>query len=715
MAPVASQLIRTLEITNLPSLPHILLRVLDMCNRDEASLQAIADIIGKDTALSSKVIGVSNSALFGRQNNLASLEQKLALLGLDMVQTIAISSSVYQVFNNLSSSPEFDLKVFWRHSLTSAFLAKLLAQEISYPHPEEAYLTGLLLDVGQLVLWSNFPKQYAALLAEKVDGIQLMVRESEEIGNNHCEVGSWLVNSWNLNSFMADAVLYHHVPQDKIVDSHRLIQITHVANSLAKTDMDEEERILAGEKLLGITPVVFRQIITNTRELVSEVAKSLDIEIDTPPLATGGDSPPEKAERDNQRQKKMQLAMEVRDIALIDRNPLGARTATSLDNILLSTQRSAQIIFGFQDLIFFLPDPTGKILSGKCLTGYGMMANEMTIPLNKGNSMITDAFLTRTPGTFLGSEDVSVPSILDEQIIRLMQTEGFYCQPMTTRNSDAGIMVFGLSRAQLAQIKKQHKLVSMFAQQSALAVVALNAINEQETRIKYEVMASNRTRARQIVHEANNPLGVIRNYIKLLSVRLPKEDPAQEDLKIIKEEIDRVTRIFRIISVAAETEANPQEELNVNDVIQNLCRIFFEALFAQHQVTVQTQFDPALPSIVTDRDKLIQILINLMKNAVEAMQNGGTLLISTHGGIERSGRGYIEIALKDDGPGIPAEVMKNLFKPVATSKGAGHAGLGLSIVNSTVDELDGKIFCQSNEISGTVFQILLPLQPVGKA
>ncbi|MDO9190353.1 MAG: ATP-binding protein, partial [Sulfurimicrobium sp.] len=141
----------------------------------------------------------------------------------------------------------------------------------------------------------------------------------------------------------------------------------------------------------------------------------------------------------------------------------------------------------------------------------------------------------------------------------------------------------------------------------------------------------------------------------------------------------------------------------------------FEALFAQHQVTVQTQFDPALPSIVTDRDKLIQILINLMKNAVEAMQNGGTLLISTHGGIERSGRGYIEIALKDDGPGIPAEVMKNLFKPVATSKGAGHAGLGLSIVNSTVDELDGKIFCQSNEISGTVFQILLPLQPVGKA
>ena len=714
MAPVASQLIRTLEITNLPSLPHILLRVLDMCNHDKISLRAIADIIGKDTALSSKVIGASNSALFGRQNNLASLEQKLTLLGLDMVQTIAISSSVYQVFNNLNSSPEFDLKLFWRHSLTSAFLAKLLAQETSYPHPEEAYLTGLLLDVGQLVLWSNFPKQYAALLAEKVDDIQLMARESEEIGNNHCEVGSWLVSSWNLNSFMADAVLYHHMPQEKIADSHRLIQISHVANSLAKTGMDEEELILAGGLLLGIAPDALRAIVENARELVCEVAKSLEIEIDAPPSATGDGSQPEMVERDNLRHKNMQLAMEVHDIALIDRNPLGACTATSLDNILLSTQRSVQIIFGFQDLIFFLPDPEDKFLRGKCLSGNGMMANEMTIPLNKGNSMITDAFLTRAPGTFFGSEDVSIPSILDEQIIRLMQTEGFYCQPMITRNSDAGIMVLGLSRAQLAQAKKQHKLISMFARQPAQAIVALNAFNEQETRIKYEVMATNRTRARQIVHEANNPLSVIRNYIKLLSVRLPKEDPAQEDLKIIKEEIDRVTRIFRIVSVAAETEANPQEELNVNDVIQNLCKIFFEALFAQHQVTVQTQFDPVLPKIVTDRDKLIQIMINLMKNAAEAMRNGGTLLISTHGNIVRNGREYIEISLKDDGPGIPAEVMKNLFKPIASSKGAGHAGLGLSIVNHIIDELDGRIFCQSNEISGTVFQILLPLQAEDK-
>lgn len=712
MTPVASPLTRALEITNLPSLPHILLRLLDMCNRDETSLRAIAAIIDKDAALSSKVIGASNAARFGRRNNLTSIEQKLTLLGLDMVKTIAISSSIYQVFNNLNNSPEFNLRAFWGRSLTSAFLAKLIAQELSYPHPEEAYLTGLLLDIGQLVLWSNFPKQYAVLLADKVDDIQLMKQESDEIGNNHCEVGAWLVNSWNLNSFMADAVLYHHEPQDIIVDTHLLIQIAHVANSLTPSHLDEENRFSDGERLLAIAPDILQGIIVKARELVSEVAQSLDIEIeiDTPPAATEERSLPENDEQDNLHQKNMQLAMEIRDITLIDRNSLGTCKTTSLYTILSSIQRSVQILFGFQNVVFFLPDQQNRVLTGKCLYEQGVMINEMTIPMNKGNSIVTDAFLTRTPITSFAPGGNSISSILDEQLIRLMQTEGLYCQPMITRQGVAGIMIFGLSQSQLAQVEKQRKLVSMFAQQSAQGIAALNAQDEREMRIKNEVLASTRTHARQIVHEANNPLSIIKNYIKLLGIRLPKEDPAQEDLKIIKDEIDRVTRILRGFSAAAEIEANPQDELNANDVIQDLCKIFLEALFAQNLVSVQTQFDPALPNIVTNKDKLLQVLTNLMKNAAEAMHDGGTLLISTHGNIMRNSREYIEITLKDDGPGIPAEVMENLFKPVSSSKGPGHSGVGLSIVKTLVDEMDGRISCQSNETSGTLFQILLPLQ-----
>lgn len=706
MTLTTSQPVRTMEITNLPTLPHILLRVLDMCNHDDASLKAVAEIISKDAALSSKVIGASNTAQFNRQNKFVSLDQNLALLGLDMVKTITISSSFFQVFNNISINPGFDLKAFWGRSLTTAFLAKLIAQEISYPHVEEAYVTGLLLDIGQLVLWSNFPKQYATLLADKVDDIALMSLESESLGNNHCEVGSWLVNTWNLSSFMADAVLYHHMPQEKVADAHQLIQIAQVANSLALIENDEDMHFMAGEQLLGITPASFQRIIDNTKELVNKVAQSLGIEIDT--TASGSSTQLDKTERDNMRLQKSQLAMELRDIVLIGRNPLGAGSTVTLDDTLSSIQRSVHILFGFQNVSFFLPDQQGRSLKGKCLSGQGLLINEMTIPLNKVNSIITDAFLSRVPSTSFAPSDKQIPGILDEQIMRLMESEGFYCQPMFTQSAVAGIMIFGISQTQLANLKKQQKLLSLFAQQSAQAIALLNTLYEQEAQIKSEVMATAMSQTRQIVHEANNPLSIIKNYIQLLGVRLSKEDPAQEDLKIIQQEIDRVSRIFRTVSMATEAQSSQLEELNVNEVIQNLYKISFETLFSQHQVTVQTQFDRALPNIVTNRDKLIQIVINLMKNAAEAMRNGGTLLISTCLNTMRNGNEFIEISFKDNGPGIPAEIMENLFKPVTSSKGGRHAGLGLSIVKNTVEELNGKIFCQSNEISGTAFQILLP-------
>jgi nitrogen-specific signal transduction histidine kinase/HD-like signal output (HDOD) protein len=703
MKPVTTQLMNTLEITNLPSLPHVLLRVLDICNRDSASLKAIADILSQDAALSAKIFGASTTVQFNRHNKLNTLEQTLAVLGLDMVKTIAISSSFYQVFNNLNISPGFDLKTFWARSLSSAVLSKLIAEELDYPHIEEAYLTGLLLNIGQLVLWSNFPKQYVGLLADKTDDNTLLAQETEKLGNNHCEVGAWLVNKWNLNSFMADAVRYHHMPQNEIADAQQLIQITHIADKLTALNAAEQtEQFSAGEKILGISSDRFQNITNEAQVLVRKVAQSLGIEIDT--LETN--------EQDNMRQQKMQLAVELRDIVLIGRNPLGTGSGNSLEDTLASIQRSVQILFGIQDMAFFLPDQQGKSLKGECLTGHCAMLNQMLIPLNKKNSIVTKAFLTRVPTTTLLTSEAKQTSIPDEQITRLMQTEGFYCQPMFTQNSVVGIMIFGLNQTQLSYVKKQQKLMTLFAQQAAQAIASLNAITEQEIRIKSEVQAASRIQALQIMHETSNPLSIIQNYIQLLGIRLPKEDPAQEDLKIIKQEIDRVTRLCQ--TATANTDENPQQKLNANDIINNLYRIFLEPLFALHQVTVQTQLDPALPHIMVNKDKLIQVLINLMKNAAEAMQNGGTLLISTRVNTMRSGIEYVEIAIKDDGPGIPADIMENMYKPITSGKGSKHAGLGLSIVRNIIDELGGKIFCQSNEISGTVFQILLPLSLNGR-
>ena len=96
-----------------------------------------------------------------------------------------------------------------------------------------------------------------------------------------------------------------------------------------------------------------------------------------------------------------------------------------------------------------------------------------------------------------------------------------------------------------------------------------------------------------------------------------------------------------------------------------------------------------------------------MKNAVEALPEGGRISVATKSSVNVSGKNYTEIVIEDNGPGIPEEIQKNLFTPVSTTKGTGHSGLGLSITKNLVTEARGTITCRSNN-TGTQFQILLP-------
>lgn len=707
MTTASSPLIRMMEFTNLPTLPHILLQVLEICNRDDASLSAIAELISKDAALSSRVMGASNTPRFVKHSKFISLEHSLSLLGLDIVKTMAISSSFYQVFNTLGTGPGFDFKTFWGRSLTQAVLSRLLAQETGYAHREEAYLTGLLLDIGQLVLWSNFPRQYAQLLSESANDAHLMTLESEKLGNTHCEVGSWLVSNWNLNSFIADAVLFHHLPQEKVAGAHPLIVIAQVANRLTMLHADDTATLGEIETLLEFPAARLRQLLDDSGKIVDDVAQSLGIEIDTSLFRQH--SQLNSAAPDNMRLQKSRLATELRDNVMVGRNPFGAGPPTSLDDTLATVQRSVNILFGIQEMAFFFPDPSHQRLQGKCLSEQSLLINEISVSLRHGDGLIGKAFSGRKAVASFDEPDTVAASIPDRQVIRLLGREGIYCQPIFTRTTGVGVLVFGIHPSQLTQIRKQDKLVSMFAQQAAQAIALVNTLAEQESRIKAEMTAQARDQARHLVHEANNPLGIIKNYIHLLEGKLSAEDSARSELKIIQDEIDRVSRIIKTVATADTAALPANQVINVNEVIRSVYTLTFEPLFARNRIHAEIRLDPNVPNVAVNRDKLIQILMNLLKNAAEALQHGGSVRIATHANVRHEGRNHIEIQLKDDGPGMTQYVRDNLFTPLASTKGTEHAGLGLSIVKRIIDEMGGWISCQSDEASGTAFQILLPV------
>jgi len=140
-----------------------------------------------------------------------------------------------------------------------------------------------------------------------------------------------------------------------------------------------------------------------------------------------------------------------------------------------------------------------------------------------------------------------------------------------------------------------------------------------------------------------------------------------------------------------------------------LVSLFRESKFLPASVHIGTQLSGNFYEIDASSDLVKQVLVNLLKNSVEALPHGGLIEVVNGGQIIRNGREVLALYVKDNGPGIPAAVLAKIFTPVVSEKPGNNRGLGLSIVNSLVEKMDGFISCTSSK-TGTVFEILFPIR-----
>ena len=183
-------------LRSLPTLPHILLRLIELCNRPENGLQEIARLINQDPALSERVLRLVNSAFYSNRK-ITTIGEALLLLGLEAVKNIAISSSVYQVFQGPPPRPGLDRKGFWGHSVRCGVIARRLAVKTAYAAPDEAFLAGLPHDIGKILLWSSVRREYAGT----GEGLPAAERR---LGLTHAEAGAWLIGRWQRATILTD-------------------------------------------------------------------------------------------------------------------------------------------------------------------------------------------------------------------------------------------------------------------------------------------------------------------------------------------------------------------------------------------------------------------------------------------------------------------------------------------------------------------------------
>ena len=218
-----------------------------------------------------------------------------------------------------------------------------------------------------------------------------------------------------------------------------------------------------------------------------------------------------------------------------------------------------------------------------------------------------------------------------------------------------------------------------------------------------ERMAATGELAAQIAHEINNPLGIIKNYVGIAKMLMPDEDSNRENLKIIDQEINRIAGIVRRLLKFAKPGSEDIQSVQVNQTLEELLALLRGQLF-RRRIEIDVDLADNLPEVSTSTDQMRQVFLNLIKNAEDAMPDGGKLSVRT-----RYRKGLIEIEIADTGCGIPPEDAKNIFEPFFTTKGVKGTGLGLSVSYGIIKNYSGEISVESEPGVGTTFTIQLPV------
>ncbi len=269
----------------LPSVPTVVLQVLDLTRDEDISIDKIVKVIANDPALSGKVLRVANSPLYGVRAQVTTLSRAISLLGINATLSLALSFSLVRGLKESTSVEGFDHQFYWRRSATSATAARAIAAYSQKVNPDELFLAGLLQDIGMLVLNEAIPDTYGSIVATADgDHLALVKIERKELETDHAQVGSWLLTEWNLPEKLRDAIKLSH-NSDGIRHSDHFTKSVIVASGIAEiwtnpvTSAATTVASNLADSLLQITPEHFDTLLGEIAAALPEATEMLNIDI----------------------------------------------------------------------------------------------------------------------------------------------------------------------------------------------------------------------------------------------------------------------------------------------------------------------------------------------------------------------------------------------------------------------------------------------------
>jgi signal transduction histidine kinase/HD-like signal output (HDOD) protein len=342
------------RIDKMPSLPTVATRILEVVQDGKSAARDLAEVISKDQGFTAKILKLINSAYYSFPYKVATVSHAVALLGFQTIRSLALGLSIFSLLQGKGEDQPLDREKLWEHSLASAIWARLLAGRISQLVPEEAFVAGLLHDMGKVLFNEHFRRKFAEALSVAAKK-NILPRQAEEqvLGLDHTAAGELWAERWNLPPLICRAIAYHHdplgLPKSDDLQVKTIVAVVHVADYCAEargfgyggdgTISPPSQRIW---ELLGLTEDACMSLAEEVQQEVQRAKEFFRL------VEEGGSSPAALAPRADQAPDPLAgVLTELVDLVGCATDP--ARLLYRVMNTLLTTLRASGVALALSE------------------------------------------------------------------------------------------------------------------------------------------------------------------------------------------------------------------------------------------------------------------------------------------------------------------------------------------------------------------------------
>lgn len=761
---------RTFDFNSLPTLPSIAMEAIRLMEGDSSTFDSLADLLKNDQVLSGKIITYANSVHVGARSEISTIPQAISAAGLNAVRSIVLSVSIFDSFSKPEGNPDDKLIHFWMHSIGVACTAEILAHHLGFPNPDEAYLGGLLHDLGKIVSYQQFPQKFARLCHElekhtSDSDQELLPLDIEEavLGFNHIDAGKFVGERFGFPETLLRSMWLHHQPVIEPISPspEQLPQLVRFADVLCVTHNVGSSYFLTKEpichnhfhfalenliRLHHLDPADIDEIMAKVHQRVEDVCTVLDV--------WDEDDYQNLLRLANVGLGKMSRQLDENNRDLFATNYILAATLDMHKKLHagLSLTEAAEVIaetacqgFDVDRSLCLIRDPAVHRFVGAISDEH--ITHEIELPSrlhdmeSRKNYATSDIEVEAANRLEQATHDLVHDRIEESRMFSMMGGSKFLATFFMADKKSSwrkeqllGQLVVDFSSGpshtgqDFSDLQKNFEALASSAGTAIERYLLAKDLNRQARKLaktsrkmeenQRQLFTSHRLAtvgrlAAGAAHEINNPLTIISLNIQILKRmidQLPDNEKLEERLEVISTQEHRISQVIQnLMGFAKPTEPQFSPE-NIADII-NKAITLTQGREGVSRITIENNTPKdLLPKIFIDPQQIEQVFLNLLVNAYQAMPKGGTLTIEATGSQD-----FVDILISDTGSGIAKQDLGKIFDPFFTTKLQGEGtGLGLAVCHAIIEHNQGTMTVDSKKGKGSTFKVRLPVDKSSK-